>query len=149
MIDLASIRAVQKHIRRTGRSLLQYVHESFPWTRDSADVEVVSQLDQMLRDEQKAVAALTRFLIKERVTPTHLGPYPMHFTNFNFLALDRLLELLVEHHGQDITDLQADLARLPDSPARPLLAELLAAKKRHLDSIKQLSEKYSSASTVK
>src|SRR5512134_2919209 len=97
MIDVANIRAVQNHIRRTGRSLLQYVHESFPWMRSTADVEVVSQLEEMLGEEQKTVAALTRLLVKARITPTHLGPYPMYFTNFNFLALDRLLELLVEH----------------------------------------------------
>ncbi len=140
MTDRGLIGVLFDEICRGGRSLLQYAGESYPWARDAAGVGHLTALEHMIRAEQEATAALIKYLQRRHIAPPHLSAYPVHFTNFNFLDVDRLLVLLVEHQGQDVAALEADLRRVDEPEARRLLQHQLEVKRRHLESLQKLIE---------
>jgi hypothetical protein len=141
MIDNQTITILQKQIRRTGRSFLSYVHESFPWTRGNSDRALLETIQHMVRHEREAVTAIARFLQTQRSGPPYLGAYPMNFTSYNFLQADRLIPLLIGHEEADINDLENDLDLVNDDEARGRLDRLLRAKKEHLAALKELQAK--------
>ncbi len=136
-MDVPTSGRLQTLIRREGRSLLQYASESFPWgtSRDSA---AIAQLLDMARVENARVTALAKQLIKQRVTPPYLGAYPMYFTTMNFLALDRLLPLLIEHQQADIARIEEDLKHIQDVTFRPAVQQMLELKRQHLKQLEAL-----------
>lgn len=142
MIDPAGISLLYKHVRSTSRSLLQYAGESYPWTRDAAGAEALTRLGQLIQQEQKDTARIIRFPQRSRVQPPHVEPFPVQFTGMNFLALDRMLALLVEHQERDVAELEADLRMTRDAEVRKLLEELLADKKQHLDTLREMKDQH-------
>jgi hypothetical protein len=139
VIDRQTYARLQGIIRREGRSFLQYVDESFPWTT-SAEQGMLAKLQRLAQEDREAVAALARLLIKNRLTPPYLGAFPTQFTNFNFLALPRLLEELVRAQAQSIGLLHQDLVQITDPGARAQLGHLLEMKKRHLGVLETLKQ---------
>jgi hypothetical protein len=137
VIDTPTYNRLQDIIRREGRSLLQYAVESFPWTNSDADGRPAA-LKQLALDEADAAAGLARLLLRHRLSPPYLGAYPMAFTSFNYLALDRLLALLAEHQRRGITQLEADLAGLRDPEVRDAVRHLLEVKKANLKKLEAL-----------
>ena len=137
MIDAQTYSRLQDVIRREGRSLLQYAAESVPWTVTAADVRP-ALLQQAAHDEAEAVGELSRLLARHRLTPPWLGAYPMAFTSFNFLALDRLLPLLVKHQIRGVAALEADLAALEDPEVRDAVRGLLNVKQENLKKLEGL-----------
>jgi hypothetical protein len=137
VIDRQTYLRLQDVIRREGRSFLQYAGESFPWTT-APQQETVAKLQQLVCEEQTGAAALARYLAKNRLTPPYLGAYPTYFTSYNFLALDRLLPLLVEHQKHGVAELQADVAAL-NGDTRKQVEQLLAMKNRHLQELEALA----------
>src|SRR5262249_34101012 len=121
---------LQDVIRREGRSLLQYVSESFPWTTPEERAALAAR-DTLVREERDAAAALARFLVKRRLTPPYLGAYPMSFTTINYVSLDHLLPLLVEHQRRGITAVEQDVAQLDDREARAQVQSVLDMNRRH------------------
>ncbi len=147
MIDLDTLTVLSKHIRRTGNSLLQYSAESYPWTRDVEGRASLAALRQMLRHEHRATASLVKSLLRQRVPPPHLDPFPMHFTNFNFLGVDRLLALLIEDQRQKAGELEADVKSVRDPEARTLVQHLLDVKRGNLDELIKMTERPSAAAS--
>jgi hypothetical protein len=139
MTELGTVATLFRHVRRTGRSLLQYAGESYPWVRDSSEASTLTTLQQMIREEQQAAAAIAKFLMRNHIAPPHFDAYPMEFTNFNFLAVDRLRVLLAEHQARDVADLETDLKGIKDADAKRLLQNLLEIKRRHLDTLRSMS----------
>jgi hypothetical protein len=137
VMDVQTSSRLQNLIRREGRSLLQYASESFPWGT-SRDAAAIAQILDLARAESARVTALARQLIKQRVPPPYLGAYPMYFTTLNFLALDRLLPLLVEHQQTDLAHLEEDLKHVQDGAFRPALQQLLELKRQHLKQLETL-----------
>jgi hypothetical protein len=138
MIDPRDVAVLQEQIRRTGRSLLQYTLESFPWTRSGPDRETLARIHAMARAEQVQEKAIRRYLVKHRAAPPYLGAYPMHFTTMNFLAIPRLVELLQEHQQQDLNDLEMAAAKVRDPEGKALLIRLLEIKTENMNALKQL-----------
>jgi hypothetical protein len=137
MIDRQSYLRLQDLIRREGRSFLQYAGESFPWTT-VPQAEAAAKLQQLVHEEQGAAAGLARHLAKNRLTPPYLGAYPSYFTSYNFLALDRLLPLLVVHQQHGVEALQRDLAAF-NGETRHQVEQILTMKKRHLEELEKLA----------
>jgi hypothetical protein len=148
MIDATAIAILNRHIRRTGRSLLQYAGESYPWVKDSSGLEMLRKLQAMIQEEQQDTAALIKFLVKQHVTPPYLGSYPIHFTNFNFLAVDRMLALLTEHEEQDVEELEKDLRNIKAPDVRRLLEPMLNHKEHHLDNMREMRVQATSPASV-
>jgi hypothetical protein len=138
MIERDTYQHLQDVIRRQGRSFLQYSAESFPWNTPQ-EKELLGRLEQMVVEERDGAAALSRYLVKHRLTPPYLGPYPSYFTSYNYMSLDRLLPLLVVHQKRGIEDLQADLQALNhDIDTRSQVQNILTMKKRHLEELQAL-----------
>jgi hypothetical protein len=137
VIDAQTYSRLQDIIRREGRSLLQYAVESFPWTNSGADARP-AVIRQAAHDEAEAAAELARLLVRHRLSPPWLGAYPMAFTSFNYLALDRLVLLLVQYQLRDIAALEADLKQFDDEEVRDRVRHLLNVKQANLKKLEAL-----------
>ena len=138
MIDRHTYLLLQDVIRREGRSFLQYAGESFPWStsRDGAALDAIRKL---IQEEQDGTAVLSRYLHKNHLTPPYLGAYPSYFTSYNYLSLDRLVPLLIDHQKSHIAALEDDLSGIPDGEARKQVQQLVEMKKRHLKELEALA----------
>jgi hypothetical protein len=137
VIDAQSQSVLLDVLRRESRSLLAYVGEAFPWTADESSPALVT-LGRLTRQESDAVTAVGRFLLRNRVTPPPLEPFPVQFTSWNFIDLKYLLPRLIDAERQSIARLEADLPRL-DEPSRAVAADLLAVKRRSLTALERLA----------
>jgi hypothetical protein len=138
-MDARSIGLVQEQLRRTSRSLLQYLGESAPWT-GANDEETMDRLRQLILEEQAAGADLARLLRQQRAPGLFLGSYPESFTTLNFVSLDRLLPLLVAYQRQAITKLEGSLPQVQDAEALVHLQKLLEMRRRHLAILEELNK---------
>jgi hypothetical protein len=130
-MDGATAKLLGDLVRKEGRSLLQYISESFPWTA-AKNHQALPVLFEMVREEQEGTAAIVRLLLKNRQRPPYLGAYPMSFTTINYMALDFLIPYLVDFERRRCAELGKDLAVLSDEDARALVKSLLEMKERHL-----------------
>src|SRR5207249_5961881 len=104
-----------------------------------ADRPALQKLRALATAEQQAVDALGRHLQKRRLGLATLGPFAPEFTDVNDAALHHLLPKLVKEQKRGAADLEADLTRLGDDPARPLVERLLHLKREHLPQLESLS----------
>jgi hypothetical protein len=139
-MDATTVTLLQEQVRKEGRSLLQYVSESFPWTTHK-NHQVLPVLFDMAKEEQQSTAALVQLLLKHRARPPYLGAYPMSFTTINYMSLDFLLPYLIDFEKRRGTELERDLASISDEEANHLLQSLLEMKRRHLATLTGLLSK--------
>jgi hypothetical protein len=137
-MEPAAAALLQELVRKEGRSLLQYVTESFPWTTRKTR-HILPVLVEMAKEEQDGAAALVRLLLKNRLRPPYLGAYPMSFTTINYMSLEFLLPYLIDFETRRIAELEKDLAAPFDDETRQLLQSLLEMKRRHLVTLTTLS----------
>jgi hypothetical protein len=137
MMDPLTHAYLQTLIRQEGRSMLQYVGESFPWTTPENE-GILKVLAVLIDDEKRMVEDLTRFMLRHRGRPAMLGAYPMSFTNINFISLDHLLPRLVSFQHARITDIEKHEKLMLDSEVRAKVHEVLEMKLRHLSSLEDL-----------
>lgn len=138
MIDAATHRLLQDILRRERLSLLQYVSDAFPWTT-SAERDVLAKLQKMIEAERQGGIRLARFLIRHRLALPYLGAYP-DFTGSNFVSLDHLLPLLIEHQKKAVEQLERDLTSLFDVEIREHVQTILDAKQEHLKQLEKMKE---------
>ncbi|HUG92367.1 MAG TPA: ferritin-like domain-containing protein [Planctomycetaceae bacterium] len=117
-----------------GRSLLQYVGESWPWAGpDEEDVQrAVDALAARQREHEAQIAAL----LAERDWNIDFGTYPTEFTDLHYVALDYLLAELVAHEGGMTREIEALARRCADDAEAAPLAERVLAD--HRDEVRQL-----------
>jgi hypothetical protein len=139
VIDRSTYLLLQDVIRREGRSFLQYAAESFPWSTPEEQSKA-AQLKQLVSEERESATALSRYLVKHRLTPPYLGAYPSYFTSYNYLSLDRLIPLLVEHQKHGLAGLETDLNALHDGETHQQVEAIVAMKKRHLQALEALAK---------
>jgi hypothetical protein len=128
---------LQDIIRREGRSFLQYSGESFPWNTPQDGVAVAG-LRRMIEEEKAGAGTLSRYLAKNRLTPPYLGAYPSYFTSYNYMSIDRLVPLLIQHQQRGLTDLESDLKAIADEESRRQVQTVLEMKRRHLQELEAL-----------
>jgi hypothetical protein len=138
VIDRDTYCRLQDVIRRQARSFLQYTGESFPWSTPP-EQNKAEQLKQLAAEEREGVAKLSRYLTKQHLTPPYLGPYPAYFTSYNYLSLDRVVPLIVQHQTRELADLETDLKELPDGSTRKQVEEIVSLKRRHLQALQSLA----------
>lgn len=136
-MDTTTAKILQDMVRKEGRSLLQYVSESFPWTTHK-NHHALPVLFEVVREEQEGTAALVKLLLKNRLRPPYLGAYPMTFTTINYMSLDYLLPYLIDFEDRRIGALEKDLAVITEEEPRHLVQSLLEMKKRHLAALTNL-----------
>ncbi len=134
MTDARPEAVLQNVARRQSQSLLQYVGDSFPWTKAEGR-DGLRKLRAAFEEDRRAVTTLTQYLTRRKWTVPQLGVFPASFTTINFVALDYLLPQLVDAQRAEIAALEGDLDALGDDPAREPVQELLAMKRRHLEEL--------------
>jgi hypothetical protein len=147
VIDPRTAAVLQDVVRRESRSLLQYVSEAFPWAT-SEERAALTQLQKLIDEERQSAAALGRFLVRRRADPPYLGPYPTEYTTINYVSLDHLLPLLLENERRSVTLLERDLAALTHSEARAQVEQVLAMKRRHLETLRAMAPAQPAAAGV-
>jgi hypothetical protein len=138
MIDAATQAFVQNLIRQLGRSMLQYVTESFPWTTP-ANHALLKDLAAMALEERHMAGELTKLLLRHHGRAPFLGAYPMSFTTINFVALDHLLPRLVSFEEARVADLESEVERILHEETRSVVRSLLDMSRRHLARLKDLA----------
>lgn len=129
---------LQAILRRESRSFLQYVRDAFPWTRPE-EKEALAQLQTLIGEEQRAIAAFAKFLVRNRILVPHLGYYPVDFTTLNFVSLDHLLPMLLDAEDRCIGDLEKDVNILTDPDSRAEIQKLLDMKRQHRKTLEALT----------
>jgi hypothetical protein len=137
MIDARTAELLQALVRREGRTLLQYVADAFPWTRN-AEHESLQQLQTLIQEDRDANSAVARFLLRNRVAPPYLGPYPMGFTTLNFVSLSNLIPRLIDEQRRSVSALERDLAQIHDPQCRGVVEGFLEVKRRHLKALEAM-----------
>jgi hypothetical protein len=103
-----------------------------------ADGPTVAKLRGMADEELAALEALGEYLDRARVTLPHVGAFPTAFTNYNFIALRKVLPLLREDQAKGLAQLEQDAAGL-SVPDRAEVEKLVALKRRHLTELEALA----------
>lgn len=134
-------------VRRESRSLLQYVREAFPWTSPE-ERAALAEIEQMIDEELRGATMLMRLLQRRHLVPPYLGPYPMEFTNINYVSLEHFVPLLIGQQRQAIADLERDVACIMDEEARTLVHKVLDKKRRHLEALEKLAARQPAAVKV-
>jgi hypothetical protein len=145
-MDAVTRALLEAILRREGRSLLQYVSESFPWTNPDEQA-ALAQLQELVQEERKATGALLQLFARREHTVPYLGSFPESFTTINFVSLDHLLPLLVDAERQGLEQLQSDLAKLTDPQLRDQVSKMVEMKRRHLATLKTLITSPSAATS--
>ena len=137
MFDTQTQALLQEVFRREGQSFLLYIHDAFPWTASEGGA-ALARLHRLIAAERAAVTALGRYLLRHKVQLPFLGSFPMSFTSFNFQSLDYLVPKLIDAEKVLVSDLERDLASIPDPSARMELTKLLDLKRRHVEELSVL-----------
>lgn len=127
-------------VRRESRSLLQYIRDAFPWTT-MEERAVLAQMELLIDEELRGAALLMRLLQRRHLPPPYIEPYPMEFTNINYLSLEHLMPQLVALQRRAIADLERDVASMMDEEARTLVHKVLDKKRRHLEALEKLASR--------
>src|SRR5262249_29221031 len=114
MLDAPTVTLLRDIIRRESRSLLQYTTESFPWAT-MEERKALDTIRDLAAEDRSATARLVQYLARQHLTPPHLDPYPMSFTNINYLSLDHVLPQLLDAERQAADQLRRDQARIKDN----------------------------------
>jgi hypothetical protein len=138
VIDAQTLAILQEIVRRESRSLLQYIHDAYPWT-PSEERTALAQIRALAQQQQESAAALARWLALKRHFMPYLGSYSSSFTTINYVALDYVIPKIIADERQGLAHLDADLAVITDPEARALVAALAAKKRAHLKILEELA----------
>jgi hypothetical protein len=138
VIDPQSLAVLQEIVQRESRSLLQYIHDSFPWT-SAGEESALIQLRQFAEEERESAAKLGRWLARNRQMVPNLGAYPAGFTTINYVSLDYILPKVAADERKGLARLEQDLAAIGHADARVLVADLIDKKRQHLQTVEELA----------
>jgi len=138
VIDAAGRALLQDIFRRESRSLLEYVSDAYPWATPH-ERTTLTTLQKLIEEERQNATALGRCLVRCRIGLPHLGAYPFSFTTMNYVSLDHLLPLLVEHQQRALEELQTDLPKIAGQDAQVHVQRILETKRRHLQTLQSMA----------
>jgi hypothetical protein len=138
MMEARTQALLQDIVRRTGRSMLQYVGEAYPWASEDEQL-LLAKLRGIVDDEERTTEELARFLRRRRVPLPYLGAYPEQFSSINYVSLDYLLPKLLDYQRKAIAALERDLGQVHDPEIKAKLENLLGVNRRHLEALEQLT----------
>jgi hypothetical protein len=126
--------------RRERLSFLQYVRQATPYA-GPADRATLQRVRELARAEAADLDGFAEYLDGARVSVQYLGAFPSAFTNYNFVAIRKLLPELVADEARGLAALEGDAVALPPGEARTWLERLAAAKRLHLTELEKLIDK--------
>lgn len=120
-------------------SLLQYIAQAGTWASPTSK-QALADVLALADEERETTSRFVRFLQKKRLRLPPLGVYPSYFTTMNFVGVDYLAPILIKEHVKEIAAIERLLARIDDEEIRGMTQQYLEMKRRHLESLKQISE---------
>jgi len=128
--------------RRGRLSFLQYVRQATPYA-GPADRSLLERVRELAGAEAAGLDRFAEYLDDARVAVPFVGAFPTAFTNYNFVAIRKLLPALIADEAAGLVALEKDAAELPPGGARTWLERLAEAKRAHLTELKKLSDQAS------
>ena len=124
---------------RESRSFLQYVDQASPYA-GTADRPVLDRVRQLARTEASELSQFADYLESNHIPLLGAGAFPMSFTNYNFVAVRKLLPELVRDESNGIRALERDAASMPSGQEREWIERLAAAKRIHVGELEKLAQ---------
>lgn len=137
MIDPQSEAALVGAYHRERLSLLQYVRQALPYA-GRADRPVLDRVLAMSRAEAEILDRLTEYLDDQRVRIPPPGAFPSPFTNYNFMAVRKILPRLIEDEAGGLAALEKAASTMPSGEPRTWVERLAEAKRQHLADLGKL-----------
>ena len=129
-----------------GRSLLQYVGECWPWA-DANTQDEQQAIDRLVQRQKQQVGQLAN-LLREAEWSTDYGSYPTEYTDLHYVALDYLLDQLIQNQRGLVEDANATLAACEEDPeAKKLVAEIRDVQNAIADELEALAYEVKSSRT--
>jgi hypothetical protein len=125
--------------RRERLSFLQYIGQATPYA-DPADRPMRDRVLALAQAESAKLDEFGDYLEQHHVTLQRVGAFPTAFTNYNFVAVRKLVPDLVADERRGLQALQHDAAVLPEGHFRNMVQELAAAKQTHLNELEKLTQ---------
>src|SRR5262249_48791374 len=126
--------------RRERLSFLQYVQQATPYA-DPADRPLLERVRELASAEAAGLDGFAELLDESRVTVPYLGAFPTAFTNYNVVAIRKLLPELIADEARGLKALEQDAATLPPGEARTWLEKMAEAKRMHLTELEKLVDR--------
>jgi hypothetical protein len=124
--------------RRERLSFLQYVRDATPFAGPE-DRPVLDRVQELAATEATALDGLGEYLDQNRVPPPRVGAFPTPFTNFNYVAVRKLIPRLVDDEARGLAALERDAAALPPGEARTWLEKLAESKRMHVTEMEKMA----------
>lgn len=131
MIDSQTYQIIQQVLREESRTLLLYACEAFP-RFTASDKNELALLQARADQELAAARAAAVWLSRQGKQPLPMDPYPMWYTQINFISVAHLLPQLEKEHHAAIERYTTALHRLTDPEARRVLEAILVQKNKTL-----------------
>lgn len=123
--------------RRESRSFLQYVRQATPYA-GAKDRPILERIFAMSQVELAEIEKLSEYLDRNRVTLPHIGAFPSEFTNYNFVAVSKLVPLLIVDELRGLELLERDALSLSTGEAQERMEKLVAAKRLHVSELQKM-----------
>ncbi len=137
-MDAGSRASFRRLIALGASSLLQYASESSPWSLGSAHA-VLDRVRALALEDRAEIARFTRWLQKKHERVPLLYSYPSHFTTMNFVSIEFLLPKLLAENAHQVIEIERLISAMDDEEARTLATGYLDMKKRHLETLRELT----------
>jgi hypothetical protein len=126
--------------RRGRLSFLQYVRQAPPYA-GPADLPLLGRVLALADAEAAGLDGFAEYLDDARVPVPYVGAFPTTFTNYNFVAIRKLLPELIADEARGLAALEKDADELPPGDGRTWLEKLADAKRVHLTELEKLVDK--------
>ena len=123
--------------RRERLSFLQYIRQATPYA-GPADRPVLDRVRELAGAEAAGLDGFAEYLDRNRVVIRFLGAFPTTFTNYNFIAVRKLLPELAADEARGLAALERDALASPTGESRTWLEKLAEAKRMHLTELEKL-----------
>jgi hypothetical protein len=123
--------------RRGKLSFLQYVDQTSPYA-GAADLPLLDRVRQFARAEAEELEKLSEYLENNRISVPLPGAFPTKFTNYNYVAVRKLLPSLLADEVSGLAALEMDAANLPQGELRSWVEKLAASKRVHVTELEKL-----------
>lgn len=127
---------VNELLEATGRSLLQYTAEAYPWSASTRDLR--EPLLKLAHKQQESVRKLVHWLDDEGETIEY-GMYPVDYTSLHYVSSEFLKKYLIADQARVVELATFECKSEDDETAHhQFLADILANEQAILDELKKL-----------
>ena len=127
-------------LRMLYRSLPMYLAEARPWVHRD-DEKLASAITAIAGDQCLFAHRVAEAIVNLHGHPNP-GSFPYQVTSVHDLAIDYLLQRLIEYQRCDVTHIGRCVEDLAEQPQHAALAEeILGNARGHLETLEQLSRK--------